>query len=140
MTTKYRNKKADERVNHNDDEDDEDDVREYYTSNDKVVRNGVYGTIYPFSNGSTETSQLFKVIDSTGRCDSSGIRLKNRKINKSSNLIYYNSPEEYMRHRKTRNKVDKHTIKSWENRVQEIEEKRDLQENVSEESAEVCVD
>lgn len=130
MTTEYRNKRASENANQNerypryreDINDDDDEVtREYYTSNDKVVRNGVYGTIYPFNNGSQETSQLFRVIDSTGRCDSSGIRLKNRKVNKSSNLVYYNSPSEYMEHRKV--KLNKNVIDEWIARNQEISEK-----------------
>ena len=129
MTTEYKNKKSADRATNQADkhyrqtEDDSDDeyVREYYTSNDNVVRNGVYGTVYPFNNGSAETSQLFKVIDATGRCDSSGIRLKNRRVNKSSNLVYYSSPAEYMQHRKV--KVQKNIISEWNERINDIMEK-----------------
>jgi len=103
------------------DDDDDECVREYFTSNDRMVKNGIYGTVYPFNNGSEETSQLFRVMDSTGRCDSSGIRLKKRKVNKSGNLVYYNSPEEYMDHRKV--KLHPDVVKKWHAKIQEIAEK-----------------
>ena len=137
MTTEYRNKKTSDRANQNerynqhrqaDEDDEEEDVREYYTSNDKLVRNGVYGAVYPYNNGSAETSQLFKVIDATGRCDSSGIRLKNKKFNKSSNVVYYNSPSEYMDHRKV--KLHQSVIKGWDERIQEMERRQDNMDDV----------
>lgn len=134
MTTEFRNKKTIDYSNQNEkhnrfreatDGEEDEVTREYYTSNEKVVRNGVYGTVYPFNNGTHETSQLFRVIDATGRCDSSGIRLKNKKVNKSSNLVYYNSPAEYMEHRKVN--IDAKVVERWAKRIQDIEEK--CQEN-----------
>jgi hypothetical protein len=131
MTDEYRNKRASAHANktekynryREESTDDDEVIREYYTSNDKVVRNGVYGTVYPFDNGTWETSQLFRVIDATGRCDSSGIRLKNKKVNRSSNLVYYNSPAEYTEHRKI--KLDPKVVEEWSTRLREIMEKHE---------------
>ena len=125
MTTEYNYNNTDKKMlgdnyedqQHQDDDKDDEIVREYYTSNNKQVRNGVYGSVYPFSNGSAKTRTLFSVMDATGRCDSSGIRLKSGKVNKTSNLIYYDNPEQYMQHRKVR--VQKEVIDKWRKGVDE---------------------
>jgi hypothetical protein len=68
------------------------------------------------------------VIDATGRCDPSGIRLKNGrrngKVNKSSNIVYYDSPYQYMEHRNV--KLQDKVVRAWENKVQSISEKDDV--------------
>lgn len=124
----YTNKKSidfNEKYNDLNEEDtDVDLVREYYTSNNKMIRNGKYGTVYPFNYRSSDVYKLFSVIDATGRCDSAGIKLnigrKTGKVNKTSNIIYYDSPAQYMSHKKV--KLNDKTVKAWEERVQKIAE------------------
>ena len=138
MATEYVDKKSIENNNSEKyyepkekDDDDSELVREYYTSNGKVVRNGVHGTVYPFNNGSSNTSKLFSVMDATGRCDSSGIRLKigrrTGKVNKTPNLIYYDSPQQYMAHKKV--KIQESVIKAWEEKRNKLMAGKDSEDD-----------
>tara|TARA_B100000902_G_scaffold376126_1_gene406830 strand:- start:243 stop:788 length:546 start_codon:yes stop_codon:yes gene_type:complete len=90
----------------------------YYTSNmpDSYIKNAFSGHIYPYKVGSFDSLQLYKVMDSTGTVDKDGVKLsKTKRPNGSSNILYYDSPEEYMRHRRI--KLDSDKINSWKNKV-----------------------
>ena len=52
------------------------------------IVNAVTGTMYTYKPGSYTAKQLFHVIDSTGWDES-----------RDPHNLYYNSPEEYMKHR-----------------------------------------
>ena len=73
--------------------------RKYYTSNnqDMLIRNGITGEKYAIKKGTKFESELFKVMDTTGRVDEDGFLLNKKKNNPTTNTIYYNSPEEYQR-------------------------------------------
>lgn len=96
---------------------------EYYPSNisDSFIRNAVTGRPYPFKVGSNESRRLFKVIDTIGNIDSNGRKIQVIKkhgvftpINANPNHLYYNSPEEYMRH--MHYQVQPELIKKWKDR------------------------
>jgi hypothetical protein len=96
---------------------------EYYPSNvsDTFIRNAVTGRCYPFKVGSNESRRLFKVIDAIGNIDSNGRKIQVIKkhgvttpINPDPNHLYYNSPEEYTRHRHC--EVHPELIKKWKER------------------------
>ncbi len=77
----------------------------YYPSNvpDQFIKNAVTGIKYPWRVGSFDSSQLFKVVDTIGKYDSSGYKIKpNSKNypNPSPNHCYYDSPQQFMVHRK----------------------------------------
>ena len=100
---------------------------EYYPSNisDTFIRNAVTGRCYPFKVGSNESRRLFKVIDTIGNIDSNGRKIQVIKkhgvitpINSNPNHLYYNSPEEYMRHRHC--EVQPEFIKQWKERCEKF--------------------
>jgi hypothetical protein len=77
----------------------------YYPSNvpDQFIKNAVTGVKYPWRVGSFDSSRLFKVVDTIGKYDSNGYKIKpNSKNypNPSPNHCYYDSPQQYMVHRK----------------------------------------
>ena len=74
-------------------------VTENVTSNnqDMLIRNGITGEKYAIKKGTKFESELFKVMDTTGRVDEDGFLLNKKKNNPTTNTIYYNSPEEYQR-------------------------------------------
>ena len=79
--------------------------RYYYTSNvpDQFIKNAVTGMKYPWRVGSLDSSRLFKVVDTIGKYDSNGYKMKpNSKNypNPSPNHCYYDSPQQFMVHRK----------------------------------------
>ena len=79
----------------------------YYPSNAKksLIVNAITGKPYSWYRGTIDELRLFRVIDSSGRCDSSGFYdlRGNHKgtFNKEPNVLYYDGPNEYMQHRKT---------------------------------------
>jgi hypothetical protein len=94
--------------------------RAHYPSNtaDSFIKNAITGTVYPWKVGSTDSKRLFKVVDTLGLHDSSGFKLPGRKrrsdvgqINPNPNHLYYDSPEEFMRHRNCT--VSPALIESW---------------------------
>lgn len=94
--------------------------RAYYTSNTIMdfVKNAVSGKKYPFRLGSYETMRLYKVIDSTGLCDKDGfILLKEENRNPECNILFYDSPEQYFRHRKLNFHGDATRTEKWQNEV-----------------------
>lgn len=62
--------------------------------------NAATGIVYPILQGSYEELRLFKAIDASGFYDKNGFVLEKKETNPDSNLLYFESPEEYMRHMK----------------------------------------
>ena len=94
--------------------------RVYYPSNtpDAFIKNAITGTAYPWKVGSKDSKRLFKVVDALGLHDKQGIKLPGRKrrsdvgqVNPNPNHLYYDSPEEFMRHRNCT--VGQSLIESW---------------------------
>jgi hypothetical protein len=106
--------------------------RKYYTSNspDSFIKNAITGVPYPYKVGAKESRRLFKLVDTTGIYDNTGVKIKKPKfrgieycINLNPNHLYYDTPEECMRHmritfqpafieqwNKTRSELFSHTI------------------------------
>ena len=76
--------------------------RRYFPSNrpQSFIRNAVTGVDYPYVTGSKEQSLLYKCVDSTGTCDSDGYIIKSGDFlpNPNSNHLFFDSPEQCMRH------------------------------------------
>jgi len=74
----------------------------YFTSNkpQMFIRNAVTGVPYPFVVGSAEQSSLYKLVDTTGTCDSDGYVIKSRNDlpNFNPNHLFFDSPEQCMKH------------------------------------------
>jgi hypothetical protein len=94
--------------------------RAYYPSNvpDSFIKNAITGSVYPWKVGSKDSKRLFKVVDTLGIHDKQGIKLPGRKqrtdvaqVNPNPNHLYYDSPEEFMRHRNCT--VTPALIQSW---------------------------
>lgn len=94
--------------------------RAYYPSNtsDSFIKNAITGVAYPWKVGSNESRRLFKVFDTLGLHDSNGVKMTGRKrrsdvgqFNPAPNHLYYDSPEEFMRHRNCT--VSPALIESW---------------------------
>lgn len=112
---RFPNGREDEYDNYSDRDNNEKDKfvnrvkkRSYYPSNtpDSFIKNAVTGTAYPWKVGSKDSKRLFKVVDALGLHDKQGIKLPGRKrrsdvvqANPNPNHLYYDSPEEFMRHR-----------------------------------------
>lgn len=124
---KYPNGREDEYENSSDHGDNETDKyvnkvkkRVYYPSNtpDTFIKNAITGVAYPWKVGSYDSKRLFKVVDTLGFNDKNGIKISSSKrrsdvsqINPNPNQLYYDSPEEFMRHRKCT--VSQVLIESW---------------------------
>lgn len=85
---------------------------------DSFIKNAITGVAYPWKVGSIDSKRLFKVVDTLGLHDKHGFKLPGRKqrsevgqINPNPNHLYYDSPEEFMRHRNC--KVSQELIDSW---------------------------
>jgi hypothetical protein len=88
--------------------------RAYFPSNNIMdyVRNAVTGGQYPYRAGTYDSMRLYKVFDTTTTCDKNGIfLLPNEKRNPNPNILYYDSPEQYMKHRKV--KVSQADVNKW---------------------------
>ena len=74
--------------------------RKYFPSNSpqSLIRNAITGVEYPYYTGTKEQSLLFKCVDSTGTCDSQGYFIKSGPTNYNTNHLFYDSPEQCMRH------------------------------------------
>jgi len=76
------------------------------------IVNAKTGIQYPYYQGSYEELQLYKVIDSTASCDENGYMLsRTDPVNKTSNFLYYDSPEQGNRH--LRMSLSPERIKIW---------------------------
>ena len=92
---------------------------EYYPSNvlENSIVNAASGVSYPFQVGSLESLKLFHVVDATGTVNSMGIK---EGYNCEPNHLYYDSPQQYMRHRGGRNGVSSKDILNWERKVSQL--------------------
>jgi hypothetical protein len=97
--------------------------RLYYPSNPHsggVVCNAVTGSPYPYTFGSRAQQVLYKVVDSTGTCDSDGYSILRRDPrNPNPNHLFFDSPEECMSH--MRIEISDDTINTWRLRKQQLE-------------------
>jgi len=76
--------------------------RKYFPSNNPqtLIRNAITGVEYSYYTGSKEQTLLFKCVDSTGKYDSQGYLIKSMltPTNPNPNHLYFDSPEQCMRH------------------------------------------
>jgi len=72
--------------------------RKYYpTGRGCNIVNAISGHQYPWIQGSFDEKRLFKVIDTTSYYDESGyVRSKRKATPGYSNMLYFDSPEQYM--------------------------------------------
>jgi hypothetical protein len=81
---------------------------------------------YPYVVGSKEQSYLYKIVDSTGTCDSEGYVIKTRSDlpNHTTNHLFYDSPEQCMSH--LRLSLNQDDVKRWhetrQNKTEQEEE------------------
>lgn len=80
--------------------------------------NAATGQRYPIAQGSFEELRLFKMIDATAFYDKDGFLLEKNQSNPDSNILYYDSPEEYMRHMKTR--IAQEDVNRWHMNVKRM--------------------
>jgi len=79
--------------------------RRYFPSNQQnsFIVNAETGEVYPWRVGSHDSLRLFQMVDVTGTCDNNGYELKITEEgfpNRNPNHIYYDSPEQYMKHQR----------------------------------------
>ena len=94
--------------------------RRYFTSNkqNSFIVNAETGSTYSWRVGSHESRYLFKIVDTTGVCDSNGYELDPRDDsypNRNPNHIFYDSPEQYMKHQRTT--MDPHFSEQFKKRI-----------------------
>ncbi len=81
--------------------------------------NAVTGSRYHIQQGSFEELRLFRTTDATGFYDSKGfLRRRNDPVSRDPNFLYYDSPEQYMRH--MRQKVPQEQVNRWHTNVQRM--------------------
>ena len=95
--------------------------RTYYTSNKPgtFIRNAITGREYDWKVGTRNSLRLFKIVDTIGHHDKNGCQMiqSNKKrgvpliYNSEPNHLYYDTPEEFMRHRNCR--IHKDLILQW---------------------------
>jgi hypothetical protein len=94
--------------------------RAYYTSNiaDTYIKNALTGEVYAYKVGSYDSKRLFKVVDTLGLHDKDGRKFEmskrrgeHKQINSNPNHLFYDSPEEYMKHQHTT--VQPEFIERW---------------------------
>jgi hypothetical protein len=88
----------------------------YYPSNipDQFIKNAVTGVEYTWRVGSLDASRLFKSVDTFGNFDKNGYKIKVSSKdypNPSPNHCYYDSPQQFMTHRKMT--VQPEMIERW---------------------------
>jgi hypothetical protein len=98
--------------------------RAYYPSNkhNKFICNAVTGVPYPWRVGSKESRFLYKTVDSTGTCDEDGRLMRKDDVrypNRNPNHLYYDSPEQFMRHSNI--KLDPAYVQQWHSSRQHFE-------------------
>ena len=92
--------------------------RMYYPSNNPEIYivNAITGVKYPWKAGTYDSLKLYNVVDTTTICDNKGYCIKNTDKDTeygNPNYLYYDSPEQYMQHRKVI--LDTSRIQSWHN-------------------------
>lgn len=83
------------------------------------IVNAVSGYEYPWTQGSFDEKRLFKVIDSTAYYDEKGV-VRSRTNNSigTPNLLYFDSPEQYMMH--MRQKIAHNKLMEWHDNVRRL--------------------
>lgn len=82
----------------------------------RLCVNAMTGVTYPWRSGTHDEMRLYKVIDATAKYTKEGYVQENYDpINKESNHLYYDSPEEYGRH--MRIEIDPELCVKWHARV-----------------------
>ena len=82
--------------------------------------------------GSVESLLLFKVVDTLGLYDNTGVKLNRKSANypnRNPNHCYYDSPQQYMTH--SRNRLSPELIEQWKARQSEIRQSVDVGENIT---------
>ena len=98
--------------------------RMYYPSNIKagIIVNAITGEQYKWKNNTIDSLRLFRVIDSTGRCDKDGFydTMGNHgdTFNKEPNVLFYDGPNEYMTHRNAT--LDPSMVSTWNDSRQKL--------------------
>jgi hypothetical protein len=96
--------------------------RRYYPSNKQqtLIRNAVTGVKYTYLVGSIDQRRLYKIIDTTGTCDSEGFVIKSKYDlpNPNPNHLFYDSPEQCMSH--LRIVIQPEEIARWRERSQSM--------------------
>jgi len=91
--------------------------RRYFPSNipQTKIKNAQTGVQYDFETGSAEQRSLFKAVDTTGTCDENGfyINKKNGTTNPNSNHLFYDTPEQCMRHLNI--SFERNFVETWHN-------------------------
>jgi hypothetical protein len=95
----------------------------YYPSNvaGSHIKNAVTGVEYAWRVGSFDSQRLFKVVDTIGNYDCNGKKINvNSKDypNPMANHCYYDNPQQYMTHRRTR--VNPLLVSQWEAKQSEF--------------------
>ena len=93
--------------------------RLYYPSNNQemYIVNAITGVKYPFKVGTFDSLRLFSVVDTRTNCDNKGYQIKKTDNNVeigNPNTLYYDSPEQYMQHRKVN--LDSKQVQDWYNK------------------------
>jgi hypothetical protein len=120
---KYPNGQEDEYDSYSDR--DENNRDKFANKPDSFIKNAITGVAYPWKVGSKDAKRLFKVVDTLGLHDKNGTKIPGRKrrsdvgqVNPTPNHLYYDSPEEFMRHRNC--KANQELIESWIQRKNEL--------------------
>ena len=90
------------------------------------IKNAVTGLEYPWKVGTRDSQVLFKVVDTLGLYDATGVKLNKKSANfpnRNPNHCYYDSPEQYMTH--SRNQLNPLLVKQWKARQSEIRQGND---------------
>ena len=80
----------------------------YFPSKGKYILDAATGAEYPYKVGTFDEKRFFKVVDSSDILESNGRKSYNSK---NSNILFYSSPEMYMKHRNVL--LDEEIIKGW---------------------------
>jgi len=95
----------------------------YYPSNTQgtFIVNAITGVEYPWRVGTKEARRLFHSIDTAGRRDKQGYKLKVTSPdypNPNPNNYYYDSPQQYMQHQQAT--LTSELIEKWNTVQQEF--------------------
>ena len=85
----------------------------YYPSNveGQQIVDAVTGAVYPWRVGTYEEKRFFKVVDASDIMESNGKRSYNKR---TSNFLYYQYPESYMKHKNVL--LEESFITDWYNK------------------------
>ena len=93
--------------------------RFYPTRMGGLCVNAASGSRYPIQQGSFEELRLYRVSDVTGFYDKNGyLRRRNDPLNREPNMLYFDTPEQYMRH--MRQKLPQESINRWHTNVKRM--------------------